>query len=118
MSAKLKIGVVIPKYGLVGGGEKFVYEITERLARDPAFEVHVFANRWRVDDSRACFHRVPIITFPRFCSVLSFAWFAGRQIEKVGIDVIHTHERIFEADIFTMHGIPHRLWIKTVRKNT
>lgn len=116
MSEKLKIGVVIPKYGLVGGGEKFVYEITERLARDPAFEVHVFANRWRANDSRASFHHVPIITFPRFCSVLSFAWFAARQIEKVGIDVIHTHERIFEADVFTMHGIPHRMWIKTVRK--
>jgi UDP-glucose:(heptosyl)LPS alpha-1,3-glucosyltransferase len=116
MSETLKVGVVIPKYGLVGGGEKFVYEITERLARDPAFDVHVFANRWRVNDSRASFHRVPIITFPRFFSVLSFAWFAARQIEKVGIDVIHTHERIFEADVFTMHGIPHRLWIKTVRK--
>lgn len=116
MTVKLKIGVVIPKYGLVGGGEKFVYELTERLARDPTFDVHVFANRWRANESRVSFHHVPIITFPRFCSVLSFAWLAGRKIKKIGIDVIHTHERIFDADVFTMHGIPHRLWIKTVRK--
>lgn len=116
MREPLKIGVVIPKYGTVGGGEKFVYELTERIAQDPNFEVHVFANRWRAPDSLASFHRIPIITFPRFISMLSFAWFAAREIEQVGIDIIHTHERIFDADLFTMHGIPHRMWIETVRK--
>jgi len=116
MRGALKIGVVIPKYGTVGGGEKFVYELTERIAQDPNFEVHVFANRWRATDSRASFHRIPIIIFPRFLSMLSFAWFAAREIERVGVDIIHTHERIFTADLFTMHGIPHRMWIETVRK--
>ncbi|WP_319526224.1 glycosyltransferase family 4 protein [uncultured Desulfosarcina sp.] len=116
MKKKLKIGVVIPKYGTVGGGEKFVYELTERIARDPAFAVHVFANRWRAPGSPALFHRIPILKFPRFLSMPSFAWFAKRKIAQVGIDIIHTHERIFDADLFTMHGIPHRMWIETVRK--
>ena len=31
-------------------------------------------------------------------------------------DLIHAHDRIFSADIFTMHGIPHRFWIRNVRK--
>jgi UDP-glucose:(heptosyl)LPS alpha-1,3-glucosyltransferase len=31
-------------------------------------------------------------------------------------DLIHAHDRIFDADIFTMHGIPHRIWVEEVRK--
>ena len=30
--------------------------------------------------------------------------------------LVHTHERIFEADIYTMHGTPQRFWIHEVRK--
>ena len=43
----LKVAVVIPKYGLVGGAEGFVFALTERLAMRPEFEIHVFANRYR-----------------------------------------------------------------------
>jgi UDP-glucose:(heptosyl)LPS alpha-1,3-glucosyltransferase len=31
-------------------------------------------------------------------------------------DIVHTHERIFSADVCTLHGIPHHLWVKDVRK--
>jgi len=34
----------------------------------------------------------------------------------MNFDFIHTHERIFHADIFTMHGVPHRFWVKMVRR--
>lgn len=34
----------------------------------------------------------------------------------MSFDLIHTHDRIFHADIFSMHGIPHRLWVREVRK--
>jgi len=36
--------------------------------------------------------------------------------KKTPYDLVHTHDRIFEADLYTMHGIPHRLWVKEVRK--
>ena len=32
LCGNMKIAVVIPKYGLVGGAEGFAYELTERLA--------------------------------------------------------------------------------------
>ena len=38
------------------------------------------------------------------------------EIAKEKFDIIHAHDRIFEADIFTMHGIPHRMWVNEVRK--
>ena len=111
-----RIAVVIPKYGLVGGAEGFAAELTERLARDPRFEMHVFANRWVRYSDRVSFHRVPIVSFPKFLTTPSFACFADRQIRKAGIDLIHTHERIFRADLFTMHGVPHRYWVREVRR--
>lgn len=111
-----KIAVVIPKFGLVGGAENFASELATRIAAKPRYDVHVFANRWRDETPGITFHRVPIVRFPRSLTTPSFAWFANRAIAKEGADLIHTHERIFEADLFTMHGIPHRLWVRDVRK--
>ena len=111
-----KIAVVIPKFGLVGGAENFASELTTRIAADPRYDVHVFANRWSGEAPGITFHRVPIVRFPRSLTTPSFAWFANRAIAKEGVDLIHTHDRIFEADLFTMHGIPHRLWVRDVRK--
>ena len=117
MTSKIyKIAVVVPKYGLVGGGEKFVLELTERIASDHHYDVHVFANKWRPQSDRITFHKVPVISFPKFLTTISFAWFTNRKIAKMNFDIIHTHERIFYADIFTMHSIPHRSWVKEVRK--
>ena len=111
-----KIAIVIPKYGLLGGAERFAYELTERLSLNEKYDFHVFANRWQSDSDRITFHKVPIIRFPRFLTTISFAWFANRKISKMNFDLIHTHDRIFDADIFTMHGIPHRIWVHEVRK--
>ncbi|MBN2436985.1 MAG: glycosyltransferase family 4 protein [Deltaproteobacteria bacterium] len=116
MEEKRRIAVVIPKYGLVGGAEGFAAELTQRIAADPRFEVHVFANRWAGFSGSIIFHRVPIVRFPKFLTAASFAWFAGREISASGpFDLIHTHDRIFRADVYTMHGIPHRWWIREVR---
>jgi UDP-glucose:(heptosyl)LPS alpha-1,3-glucosyltransferase len=78
--------------------------------------VHVFANKWQKTSGHITFHGVPVITFPKFLTTVSFAYFAGYKISKMNFDLIHTHDRIFDADIFTMHGIPHRIWVREVRK--
>lgn len=111
----MKIAVVIPKYGLVGGAEAFVYEVCERLAAGNEFQIHVFANQWRRGRSPIVFHKIPIVRFPKFLGPISFAHFARRQIQKHDFDLLHSHERIFEMDLFTFHGIPHRRWIEKTR---
>jgi len=113
---QIRIGIVIPQYGLIGGAEAFVFEMTERLARFSDFQIHVFANRWRKGDAPVKFHKVPILPFPRWVRPLSFAGFARRRILPLHIDIVHSHERIFEMDIFTFHGIPHKTWIREARK--
>ena len=113
-----KIAVVIPKYSLVGGAERFAFELTKRLSLNTKYDFHVFANKWQSNSDRITVHKIPIIRFPRFLTTISFAYFANQKISKMNFDLIHTHDRIFDADIFTLHGIPHRIWAHEVRKKS
>lgn len=111
-----KIAVIIPKYGLVGGAEGFAAELTERIALNDRFEMHVFANRWSSRSDRIIFHKIPLIRFPKFLTTIGFAYFVQQKLSHLDMDLIHAHDRIFHADIFTMHGIPHRIWVKQIRQ--
>ena len=111
-----KIALVIPKYGLVGGAENFVSELTRHTAMNPRFNVHVFANRWLSNSLQVTFHKIPVIVFPKYLTTISFAHFVRRRTAKLDFDLIHTHDRVFEADIYTMHSVPHEFWIHEVRK--
>ncbi len=111
-----RVAVVVPKYGLVGGGERFAAELTERLARTGRYELHVFANRWTSTAPGIAFHKVPAVGFPRSLRPLAFAWLAGRMIARGGFDIVHAHERVFRADVFSMHAVPHAAWVRDVRR--
>lgn len=111
-----RIAVVVPKYGLIGGGERFASELTERLAGDERFDIHVFANRWCPGSEGIAYHKVPMFRFPRILRPISFAWFADRLITRGDFDIVHSHERAYRADVFTMHAVPHRGWIMDVRR--
>jgi len=112
----LNVAVISPRYGLVGGSEHFAMEVTERLALNPNLSIHVFANKWQAMSDRITFHKYPIIKFPRFFQPISTAFFVQKMISKQKFDIIHTHERIFGADIYSIHGLPHQYWIKNIRK--
>jgi UDP-glucose:(heptosyl)LPS alpha-1,3-glucosyltransferase len=111
----MKIAVVIPKYGFVGGAESFAYQVTERLAERNDFDIHVFANKWLPGRAPIKFHNIPKITFPRFLRQISFAYFSKMRIRPHDFDIVHSHDRIFRMDLFTMHGIPHKTWIREAR---
>jgi len=114
----MKIAVVIPKYGLVGGAESFAFEVTEKLAAHKDLEFHVFANKWQKGKARVTFHKVPILVFPRFLRQISFAYFSNNQILANNFDLIHSHDRILQMDLLTMHGIPHKTWIREARQKS
>ena len=111
-----KVAVVIPKYGLLGGAEQFVAELTSRLAKQTGYDFHVLTNRWQAGTTKIKFHKIPIITFPKYLTTLSFAYFTQRRINRSNFSLVHSHERIFGADIFTLHGIPHRYWVHNIRR--
>ena len=111
-----RVAVVIPKYGLIGGGERFAAELTERLARKGKYEFHVFANRWSSTCGETAFHKIPSIRYPRFLRPIGFAWLADRMVAKGRFDLVHSHERIFRADVFSLHSVPHAGWVRDVRR--
>ena len=113
-----KIAVVIPKYGLAGGAEQFASELTGRLRDKTKDAFHVLANRWASDSGVVRFEKIPIVSFPKWLTTISFAWFAQRQIRRGHFDLVHSHERIFAADLFTLHGVPHRYWVDQVRRKS
>jgi len=115
-SNRKKIAVVVPKYGLVGGGERFVFELTERLANVPGYEIHVFSNKWRSESDHITFHKIPIITFPKWLTSISFAYLANKKISKMDFDLIHSHDRVFKSNVVTLHSIPHRTWVRDIRQ--
>jgi len=111
-----KIAVVIPKYGLVGGAEQFAAELSSRLCAKSDYRFHVLANRWQSNSPDVRFHKIPILSFPKFLTTISFAWFVRRKLQQNNYHLVHTHERIFTADLYTLHGVPHRYWVHQVRK--
>ena len=111
-----EIAIVIPRFGLIGGAENFALQTARKLASNSSFRVHVFSNEWNYNGNNIRFSKVPYLRFPRHLITPSFAYFANRQVDGMGFDLVHSHDRIFRADVFTMHGIPHRLWPLEVRR--
>lgn len=111
-----KIAIVIPKYGLIGGAEQFAAELTDRLISATGFDFYLYANRCEKSANPITFKKIPIINFPKFLTTPSFAYFTKCRIKNKNFSIVHSHERVFNADIFTMHGIPHRYWVKHIRQ--
>jgi len=107
--ARVKIAVVVPKYGLVGGGEEHTAQLTNRLSLFEGYDVHLYANRWANVSERVSIHKIPIVGFPKFLSAISFAQFIQNRTALMNFDIVHTHQRIFRADLSTLHWIPHRI---------
>jgi len=111
-----RIAVVVPKYGLPGGAEQFSSALTERLSRSTPYEFHVFAHQWReVSGSPVHFHRLREWRWPRSIRPWAFAVEAERALRKSRFDLVHSHDRIFHADIFSLHCTPHRFWVRDIR---
>ena len=112
-----KVAVVIPKYGLLGGAERLVFELTERLARATDHEFTVFANRWKAaPDSRVVFRKIPRFPLSRSLRPLIFAWLVQRAIGAGRFDLVHAHDRVFHGDIVSLVCTPHRNWVRDIRK--
>jgi len=116
-TATKRIAVIVPKYGLAGGAEQFAARLTETLARETPHEFHVFANRWReTPGSPVRFHRLPNLPWPRCLRPWLFAKAVERAVGKSRFDLVHAHDRVFGADIVSLHGVPHSMWVRDVRK--
>ncbi|MFH1293977.1 MAG: glycosyltransferase family 4 protein [Pseudomonadota bacterium] len=84
--------------------------------QERGLEIHVLANTWEAGWGPVQFHKIPAITFPRFLRPVSFASLVQHIVKKEDYTIVHSHERIFSMDVFTVHGIPHETWIREARR--
>ena len=112
-----RIAVISQQYGTLGGGEIFAREVTERIARRGHFEMHVLSRKWESDCREATFHRVPMWGVPRQLIPTAFAWMASRMARRMGCDLVHAQSRVADADVFSVHWVPHSFWTReTLRR--
>jgi UDP-glucose:(heptosyl)LPS alpha-1,3-glucosyltransferase len=111
-----RIAVISQQYGTLGGGEIFAREVTERIARSGAFDMHVFSRKWESDCREVTFHRVPMWGVPRQLIPTAFAWMASRMARRMGFDLVHAQSRVADADVFSVHWCPHAFWTRDILK--
>jgi glycosyltransferase involved in cell wall biosynthesis len=99
---RLKLAILIRDFVKTGGAEKYTVEITQRLASE--HEVHVFAQSWNFDGKeRIVFHRIPrFFIKPSILNQLIFSHFVRKAIKDT-FDIIHSHERVTQFDVLTVH---------------
>lgn len=98
----MKIAVLIRQFVTNRGAERYAVEVTRRLAKK--HEVHVLAQTWDHEPEGVTLHRVPLLSKkPRAFNQWWFSWHTSRIARSLGVDVIHTHERVTDFDVMNIH---------------
>lgn len=101
MSRPLKIAITHTRFSYMGGVEKYIHSLVERLLA-VGHEVHCLAAKWE-DYSHPSlhFHKVRMWRFPQSLRVLSFNYFVNRILERETFDVVHGFTKTDTQDIYT-----------------
>jgi UDP-glucose:(heptosyl)LPS alpha-1,3-glucosyltransferase len=92
-----------------GGAERYLVDLCIRMAAE-GYEVHVYAERYDVEDSRIHFHSVKTIRFPKSLRLLSFAARATKEIENGNYGITFGAGNTLRANILQPHGGVHWAW--------
>lgn len=99
----MKIAVLIRRFITTGGAERYAVEVTRRLAK--THEVHVLAQEWDHEPQGFSLHRVPMLSRrPRAFNQWWFSRHTSQMARKLGVDVIHTHERVTDFHVMNIHA--------------
>jgi UDP-glucose:(heptosyl)LPS alpha-1,3-glucosyltransferase len=92
-----------------GGAERYLVDLCTRMAEE-GHDVHVYAERWDVENSKIVFHCVRTIPFPKSLRLLSFAIRATKEIENGNYDITFGVGNTLKANVLQPHGGVHWAW--------
>jgi len=96
-----KIAVLIRNFSeSAGGAEKYCYELTKLLVKQ--FDVHLFTQSFQENINGLKIHKVPAIKKSRFMNQILFSFYT-KFLTKNKFDIIHSHDIVTHADVFTVH---------------
>lgn len=101
----LKIAVLVKRFTLSGGKERYVVELVKSLCR-LGHQVDVFAckaEQQLLNDIG--FFRVPNkMTFSSVLNTISFMKETAKMLEEHDYDIVHSHERNYTQEVLTLHS--------------
>ena len=99
----MKIAVLIRNFRRnAGGAERYSVELSERLSE--YHDVHIFCQSFEKSSLPIKFHKISkYFDKPRFLNQLLFSYLTGRATSKGKFDIVHSHELVSHANIYTMH---------------
>jgi len=99
----LKIAVIIKRFVTTGGAERYAYEVTRRIAKE--HEVHVFAHEWEHEEGDIEYHAIANpINKPTWIKQWLFSSKCYDALSKESFDIVHSHEKIVNFDVMTIHS--------------
>jgi UDP-glucose:(heptosyl)LPS alpha-1,3-glucosyltransferase len=106
----LKIAVVHPKFGALGGGSVAMRDLVECLAKDPTHQVTVFARDWHGEIPAGV--RFEKLNPPYLGSVMRDWTFerAIRRITRSAFDLVVSDQKIAGIDVYIAGGGVHIEW--------
>ena len=104
--------MIIGAFTRRGGAERMAVETCEHFK--DRYEFHVICREYENEIDGIIIHKVRRINIPRSLKRIIFALQVRSVLKKLDVDIVHTHERILDADIFSLHGTPPEHWAKDV----
>lgn len=108
----MRLAFIKKKFSIHGGAERYLQTLIQHL-KNSGHEIHVFANQW-VDEEGIIFHKVNIIPFTSFLSMLTFDINAKSRVkghESRFYDCIISFERTTYQDIYRAGEGCHAEWL-------
>ena len=106
----MKIAIVNPKFGALGGASIVMRDMVHALAADAANSITVFAREWRGDIPAAVrFEKLN----PFYVGSLMRAWTferAARRIDRCAFDLVLSDQKIAGIDVYFAGGGVHVEW--------
>jgi UDP-glucose:(heptosyl)LPS alpha-1,3-glucosyltransferase len=109
---KLKIALIIDKFGAkMGGAERYTQNLAEGLARE-GHEVHVFCRRGQSSREGIVVHQIPTITYPKYLRLLTFVRGVRRYVKKQDFDIVHGLGHNSGVTVLNPHPGIEQSWIE------
>jgi UDP-glucose:(heptosyl)LPS alpha-1,3-glucosyltransferase len=106
---KMRLAFIKKKFSIYGGAERYLQTFIQHLQK--AYEIHVFANQWIADEG-ILFHKVNIVPFGSFLSVITFNTNVKKAIKKIQPDCVISFERTTCQHIYRAGEGCHAEWLK------
>ncbi len=110
----MKIGVICRPFSFHGGVETATAGLLSALVRRGGHEVHLITTRSQPPVPGVAVHRLPVLDQPSVVRQLSFALQARRAVRTGRYDLVQSHERCLEQDVYRAGEGSHRAYLEAM----